>query len=111
MKRGGFFSGLVSPRMISRSPRATWECRAFTPSTLSCRGRRNCKQDGDSHDWSVRWRLGARLTHTRKLSRRRGGLSVDDTAEVLEISSETVTRDWKFARVWLERELGSERPD
>ena len=34
-----------------------------------------------------------------------GGLSVDETAEVLKVSRETVLRDWKFAKVWLLREL------
>ncbi len=34
-----------------------------------------------------------------------GGLSVQETAEVLEISEETVTRDWKVAKTWLFREL------
>lgn len=34
-----------------------------------------------------------------------GGLSVQETAEVLEISEETVTRDWKMAKTWLLREL------
>lgn len=34
-----------------------------------------------------------------------GGLSVEETAEVLEISRETVTRDWKVAKTWLFREL------
>lgn len=34
-----------------------------------------------------------------------GGLSVEETAEVLEISQETVTRDWRVARTWLFREL------
>jgi len=37
-----------------------------------------------------------------------GGLSVDETAEVLRISSHTVMRDWKFAKVWLLRELRGE---
>jgi RNA polymerase sigma-70 factor, ECF subfamily len=40
-----------------------------------------------------------------------GGLSVEETAEVLKISSETVMRDWKFARVWLARELSGEERD
>ena len=35
-----------------------------------------------------------------------GGLTVDETAAVLEISADTVTRDWKFATSWLKRELG-----
>jgi RNA polymerase sigma factor (TIGR02999 family) len=34
-----------------------------------------------------------------------GGLSVEETAEVLHISQETVMRDWKFAKNWLLREL------
>jgi RNA polymerase sigma-70 factor (ECF subfamily) len=34
-----------------------------------------------------------------------GGLSVEETAEILEISEETVTRDWKVAKTWLFREL------
>ena len=36
-----------------------------------------------------------------------GGLSVEETAEVLEISEETVTRDWRVAKTWLFRELSS----
>ncbi|HET6219487.1 MAG TPA: sigma-70 family RNA polymerase sigma factor [Acidobacteriaceae bacterium] len=34
-----------------------------------------------------------------------GGLSVEESAAVLEISPETVMRDWKFARSWLQAEL------
>lgn len=34
-----------------------------------------------------------------------GGLSVEETAEVLGISEETVTRDWRVAKTWLFREL------
>ena len=34
-----------------------------------------------------------------------GGLSVKETAEVLKVSSDTVMRDWKIAKVWLLREL------
>ena len=34
-----------------------------------------------------------------------GGLSVEETAQVLNVSVETVMRDWKFAKVWLFREL------
>jgi RNA polymerase sigma factor (TIGR02999 family) len=34
-----------------------------------------------------------------------GGLSVDETAAVLDVSPETVMRDWKLARAWLRREL------
>jgi RNA polymerase sigma factor (TIGR02999 family) len=35
-----------------------------------------------------------------------GGLSVEETAEVLQISPQSVMRDWKLARAWLVRELG-----
>ena len=35
-----------------------------------------------------------------------GGLSVEETAEVLKVSPITVTRNWNFAKVWLLRELG-----
>ena len=34
-----------------------------------------------------------------------GGLSIEDTAEVLGVSSSTVKRDWIMARAWLHREL------
>jgi RNA polymerase sigma factor (TIGR02999 family) len=34
-----------------------------------------------------------------------GGLSVKETAEVLRVSEETVSRDWKLAKSWLRREL------
>jgi len=34
-----------------------------------------------------------------------GGLTVDEAADVLEISKETVTRDWQVAKTWLFREL------
>ncbi len=34
-----------------------------------------------------------------------GGLSVEEIAEVLKISVETVMRDWKKAKIWLYREL------
>jgi RNA polymerase sigma factor (TIGR02999 family) len=34
-----------------------------------------------------------------------GGLSVEETAEVLDVSAITVMRDWQFAKSWLAREL------
>jgi RNA polymerase sigma factor (TIGR02999 family) len=34
-----------------------------------------------------------------------GGLSVEETADVLKISPRSVMRDWQFARAWLIREL------
>lgn len=40
-----------------------------------------------------------------------GGLSVAETAAVLDVSAETVMRDWKLARAWLRRELGAQVDD
>jgi len=37
-----------------------------------------------------------------------GGLSIEDTAVVLDISPATVKREWTMARVWLHREMGKE---
>jgi RNA polymerase sigma factor (TIGR02999 family) len=37
-----------------------------------------------------------------------GGLSVEETAEVLRVSAETVMRDWKFARACLHQELSKQ---
>ena len=34
-----------------------------------------------------------------------GGLTVDETAQVLNVSPETVMRDWKTAKAWLLREI------
>jgi RNA polymerase sigma factor (TIGR02999 family) len=38
-----------------------------------------------------------------------GGLSVEETATALKVSPETVRRDWKFAKVWLLREMRQEK--
>jgi RNA polymerase sigma factor (TIGR02999 family) len=59
-------------------------------------------------------RLDEALEHLSKLDARQsqivelrffGGLSVEETAEFLDISPKTVKRDWAVARVWLHREL------
>ena len=34
------------------------------------------------------------------------GLTVEETAQALKVSSQTVMRDWSLARAWLARELG-----
>ncbi len=66
--------------------------------------------------------LDEALSELERLDKRRGrvvelryfgGLSVEETAEVLGVSNNTVLRDWKAAKAWLYRELsrsGSERP-
>jgi len=38
-----------------------------------------------------------------------GGLTVEETAEVLHVSPDTVKRDWRLAKLWLLRELEGER--
>jgi RNA polymerase sigma factor (TIGR02999 family) len=37
-----------------------------------------------------------------------GGLTIEETANTLGISEPTVSRDWKMARAWLNRELSAE---
>jgi RNA polymerase sigma factor (TIGR02999 family) len=37
-----------------------------------------------------------------------GGLSVEETAEVLKVSPDTVMRDWRLAKLWLLREISKE---
>ena len=39
-----------------------------------------------------------------------GGLSVEETAEVLHVSPQTIKRDWRLAKLWLLRELHGEHP-
>jgi RNA polymerase sigma-70 factor (ECF subfamily) len=39
-----------------------------------------------------------------------GGLSVEETAEVLKVSGDTVKRDWRLAKLWLLRELEGNNP-
>src|SRR5688500_14003808 len=34
-----------------------------------------------------------------------GGLTVEETAAVVKVSPDTVTRDWQFAKAWLRREM------
>ena len=37
-----------------------------------------------------------------------GGMSVEETAEALQVSPATIKRQWSLARAWLNRELGGE---
>jgi RNA polymerase sigma-70 factor, ECF subfamily len=39
-----------------------------------------------------------------------GGLGVEETAHLLDLSSRTIKREWRWARAWLYRELGEGRP-
>lgn len=70
---------------------------------------------------SMFWRSTKALSHLEALDPRWhrlvelrffAGLSVDETATVLNVSPGTVKRDWGLARAWLFRELwGSRAPD
>jgi len=40
-----------------------------------------------------------------------GGLSVEETAEVLSVSEETILRDWRLAKAWLLREMSEGKRD
>jgi RNA polymerase sigma factor (TIGR02999 family) len=40
-----------------------------------------------------------------------GGLSVEETASVLKVSPDTVMRDWRLAKAWLQREMRGDTPD
>jgi RNA polymerase sigma factor (sigma-70 family) len=39
-----------------------------------------------------------------------GGLTLEETAEVLRVSDRTVSRTWDLAKAWLRRELDAEEP-
>jgi RNA polymerase sigma factor (TIGR02999 family) len=60
--------------------------------------------------------LDAALTSLAQIDPRRaqvvelrffGGLTVEETADALGISPQSVMRDWRLARAWLTRELGA----
>ena len=40
-----------------------------------------------------------------------GGLSIEETAEIMKIAPVTVTREWRAARAWLRREMSSNESD
>jgi RNA polymerase sigma-70 factor, ECF subfamily len=89
------------------------------------RKRRNQKRGGDHEvvalDMDVAdvgtegvLRIDHALTDLAKVDERKArvvelrvfaGLSVDESARLLGVSPETIGRDWKFARAWLQREL------
>jgi RNA polymerase sigma factor (TIGR02999 family) len=54
-------------------------------------------------------RMDARQAHIVEL-RYFVGLNVEETAAVLEISTATVKREWRVAKLWLFREIKGEKP-
>src|SRR6202790_1289439 len=55
-------------------------------------------------------RIDPRKAHVVEL-RFFGGLNVEETAEVLKVSTVTVMRDWNTAKAWLYRELSARKSD
>jgi RNA polymerase sigma factor (sigma-70 family) len=49
-------------------------------------------------------KIDARKAHVVEL-RFFGGLTVEESAEVLKVSPETIRRDWRLAKTWLLREI------
>ena len=59
-----------------------------------------------------RYLRGERRDHSlQTIARFFGGLSVEESAEVLGVSPVTVMRDWRTAKAWLYRELSSGSSD
>lgn len=67
-----------------------------------------------THDWLA---LDEALTRLTQEDERKGqvvelrffgGLSVEETADVLGVSPDTILRDWRFAKAWLKNELSKE---
>lgn len=106
------FFGSVSSLMrrvlvdYARRKRAAKRSPAMAPDV-----RRGTKP-GEFDDWVA---LDEALGRLKALSARQAravelryfaGLTVEETAQVLEVSSDRVERDWTVARAWLLRELG-----
>lgn len=50
----------------------------------------------------TQWTRQARIVECRVF----GGMTIDETAEALDVSPATVSRGWSMAQAWLRRELG-----
>ena len=79
-------------------------------STRSCRSGRDTPEDVIAIDEALE-ALAKNYERKSQVVELRffGGLSVEETAEVLNVSPDTVMRDWKFAKTWLMRELSRTR--
>jgi len=99
---------------IARSWRATKNSGAFRRVTLKegTLVSRNRTEEIIAVDEALR-RLEAIYPRAARVVELRyyGGLSLEQTAEVLKVSDETVRQDWILAKAWLTRELGANRHD
>ena len=74
---------------------------------------RRHRVDGDGPDFvaidKAREKLAAMDQHKARVVELRffGGLSIEETASVLRISTDTVKRDWRAAKLWLLEELSA----
>ena len=88
----GRFSGWI------RRAGSTWtRCRRLSPSTPKNSAPSTTRSNGSRH----RIRGAPQVIELRFF----GGLSVEETAEALGVSPQTVMRDWRLARAWLAVEL------
>lgn len=75
---------------------------------LQLNGNQDLLRDLDAVDWALK-KLGAHEEHMRKCTlvelRYFVGLTLKQSAEVLNISMATASRDWEFARIWLYKEM------
>jgi RNA polymerase sigma factor (sigma-70 family) len=64
------------------------------------------------------WALDDALTNLAEMDPRKaqivelkyfGGMTIEEAAEALEVSTPTVERDWHLARIWLHREISQTR--
>ena len=74
---------------------------AKLPTTFTCTPEEILALDGAIRRLEAEDPLAAKVVVMRFFA----GLSVPETAEVLDISERTVKREWQFARAWLYREL------
>jgi len=89
-KRGGLVEKLPLDQALEFSPARSWELIELDDALKSL-GQLDPQQ--------------ARVVELRFF----GGLTVEETAEVLGISPRTVKRDWRLARAWLHGELSGSR--
>jgi RNA polymerase sigma factor (TIGR02999 family) len=96
-KRGGDAAGRPPPRVSLNVPEAALLADDGDPETILALDR--CID-----------RLAARDERAAQIVRLRfyAGLGVDEVAELLQMSSRTVQRDWSLARAWLFAQLSGE---
>jgi RNA polymerase sigma factor (TIGR02999 family) len=88
LKRGGDFTSIVFDEAMTPSGATTYEVLALDEALTGLE------------------RVSLRMARVVEL-RFFGGLTIEQTASVLDTSHTTVEGDWKFAKAWLARELSS----